>query len=149
MQRLGYVNVSNSIVYVSRKPIRRYKAGLSKENMDLKYCDHAAYPKNTMYITAYLQGMTAIELADCIMGKYPTFEECIQKVTKEGVRAIAFDRQFAMNDNGVILYKNSVVGQIIFRSAKTINDIVFDAEHTHLVTLLGNNYEKVLSVGRS
>jgi len=148
-QRLGFVNVFDSVLYVRRNPVRRYKVGLSKENLSLQPLNDLVYPRGAGETLRHVTGLSSIELGDCIMGKYPTFEEACKILHGGlGVKAIAFDRQFALTSNGYVYYKTTCVGRLAAKP-KSINDIVFKAAFTHLVTLLENNYEKALSATRS
>jgi hypothetical protein len=147
-QRLGFINVKGSVLYLSRTPIRRYKVGLSKENLQIRYLDCVQYPAGTAQTQAYVKDMTCIELADCIMGKYPSLTEAYVRC-ESGSKAVAFDRQFAVNYHGEIIYKTRVVGRLKNAKPRTVADIEFDKDYDHLYSLLGNKYETILQVARS
>ncbi len=146
-QRLGYVNVHGNVVYCLRTPIRRYKAGLSNENFVVKSF-HGKYDTSGAHAKAHVSGMMSIELADCVLGKYPTVPEAYKRIREGGVFAVAFDRQFAMTRENEVFYKGKRVGEYK-NNPKGIQDITFDAEFTYLNTLLDGNYEKALSAPRS
>jgi len=142
-QRLGYVNIHGGVAYTSRKPIRRYKAGISGENFNLKLAD-VVFAHGSEHAKAVVETLTSKELGDCILGKYPKFKDAVERVLEGADGAVAFDRQFAITTNMQILYKNYAVGYVK-RSAKTVKDIIFSEQFEHLATLLDGNYEKTVS----
>ncbi len=145
-QRLGYVNVHGGVVYCTRTAIRRYKTGLSTENLSVKVFD--GYDDGAAHAKAHIQSLRSVELGDCILGKYPTIPECWERIKKLGHNTVAFDRQFAISAAGYVYYKGTCVGHFK-RTPKGVEDLNFDPEYTHLHTLLNGNYEKALSAPRS
>lgn len=145
-QRLGYVNVHNNVAYCTRTPIRRYKAGLSTDNLQVRTF-HGKYDDGTAVAKVHVAGMRGVELADCILGKYPTISEAYTSIKDGGAFAVAFDRQFAICKDGYVWYKGTNVG-VYKRHPKGIEDITFDVDYTYLNTLLNGNYEKALSTAR-
>lgn len=146
-QRLGYCNIQDGVAYLSRIPIRRYKVGLSQENLKVVIGKGFLFKNGANFITTYLQSLTSIELADCIMGKYPDVHKAYEMCRDGKQKVVAFDRQFAIDGRGRIFYKNKEVGFITKLPVK-LNEIVFAAEYNHLTTLLGSNYEKSISAAR-
>jgi hypothetical protein len=147
MQRLGFINIQGSCLYLTRNPIRRYKTGLSKENLNVATLPELPYPRGAMQAMTKVKELDCIELGDCIMGKYPSFEEALQEV-QSGVSAMAFDRQFAVDNRGNVFYKTQHVGMVKL-NAKSPDAIEFHPAFTHLTTLLMNNYEKILPISGS
>lgn len=138
--RLGFVNVKGYAVYASRIPIRRYKVGLSAENTKFAFLD---YPyKDAAKLSIYLGDLQRVELADCIMGRYPTIEEAFKRFDQgaNSSRLVAFDKQFAIDYRGYIFYKERAVGRVA-QVPTSVADIIFDPDFTHLTTLLGKKYE--------
>ena len=145
-QRLGYVNVHGSVVYCTRTPVRKYKVGLSKENVKILHTTYD-YDDGANAAVNRIASLKSVELGDCILGKYPTLQEAVAKI-KEGVcNIVAFDRQFAISHRYNIYYKNINVGTIP-KNAARVENIIFKEGFKHLITLLDNNYEKTLSVSR-
>lgn len=142
-QRLGYVNIHGGLLHTSRKPIRRYKAGISKENFVIK-TGHTGFLHGSGHAKDVLNTLSCVELSNCILGKYPKFKEAMERVLGGVEQGVAFDRQFAVDKNLQIAYKNSIVGTVK-RNAKTVADITFAAGYEHLSTLLDGNYEKTVS----
>lgn len=141
-QRLGYVNIHGGFIYTSRKPIRRYKVGISSENFQYKAGD-VGFAHGMAHAKDVLKTLSSKELGNCILGKYPKFREAIESIVV-GDGGVAFDRQFAVDAAFQILYKNSVVGSVK-KNAKTVKDITFFGGCEHLSTLLDGNYEKTVS----
>lgn len=124
----GYFNYRGVCCYISRYPCRKYKHGLSSDN--IRIMSHAA-PCVTASIkikdckeqAMYLRVKA---LSHMYKNKYPTFEEAIQMLKKQGVYSVAFDRQFAIHRDGTVSYKTRFVGVI------SKNKIVLEDYYTHL-----------------
>ena len=89
---LGYVNLGDRVAYVQRIPARKYKQGLNNENfwgdVDLRGND----------------------LANCILGKYPTYAKAIETVIRMQCD-VAFSRHWAVAHQGHrIMYRGRDVG---------------------------------------
>lgn len=141
--RVGFINVKGGVVYCTRSPIRRYKVGLSAENIKFRALDDlVAYPSGLRETLSFLSDLQRTEMADAIMNKYPTIEDAFVRC-QEGASAVAFDKQFAILGNGRIVYKDTIVGRVR-RAPKDINAIEFDANYAYLTTLLEKNYETAL-----
>lgn len=134
--RIGFVNVNGSVVYVTRNPIRRYKAGLSSENTSVATL-RVHYPDGEGLTLHKVQEMECIELADALLNKYPSKRKCVNHLLQfRG--AMAFDKQFAITSDMAVLYKKHIVGEINAGSL----EITFYDGYKHLGILLDNNYEK-------
>lgn len=96
--KLGYVNFNGKCYYLSRIPKRRdWRQGLRRENM-------MCIPHKGINILSWEV------IAPTIIGKYPTFEKCVQ-VAKTG-KQLAWHRQWALSGNSV-LYRCEVVGEVV------------------------------------
>lgn len=144
LRRIGMVNCKQSVVYLSRRPVRRYKAGLCRNNTNFSLCDGAEYPRGTGETVRHLYNLNNVEIADAMFGKYPTIEQCIEAFEDDRAAAMAFDHQFALTRRGCVLYKTQNVGSWK-KGAKTPYDLVFNDEWAYLIHLLDNNHEKSLS----
>lgn len=134
----GFVNIDGYVVYVSRTSIRRYKVGLSNENMALD-CPKAHERVMGGHKVAGI--ITSPEICDAIFNRYPTISEAWNRVKDRVDNIVAFDRQFAVDYRGDIYYKTTKVGTVL-KNPKTNNDIRWFDNYTHLNILLDNNYEK-------
>ena len=144
MRRIGMVNIKQSVLYVRRKPVRRYKAGLNKTNTMFEILPAVTYPEGSGETIRALYPLRAVEIADAMFGNYPTIAECIEAFERETAVAMAFDHQFALTVGGKVIYKNLVVGSYK-KTATTVYDLVFDEKYQYLISLLDNNHEKSIS----
>jgi hypothetical protein len=145
-RRLGFINVKRSVVFASRIPVRRYKVGLSKENTTFE-CLPVGYPEGEDMTRRHLNSLKTVEMGDTIFNRYPSIEES-HALLEAGHRCVAFDRQFAMSDDGKLYYKTKVVGGF-GKKPTTPYDFKFKREFTHLILLLDNNHEKSISDART
>lgn len=100
--RLGYMNTRRNSYYVSRVPVRRYKQGLNRQNIAV----------GALNIEPGLnRGDTirCVELARCILNKYPSLDECLEKL-QDGRNACAFHRHWAITAGGELHYRGNPVG---------------------------------------
>lgn len=93
--KLGYVNSPKDTIFLSRVPCRKWKQGLSPENLYaegvvLHYFDNSALLEKISKDGSLLS---------TINRKYPTIHECVEsKVPK------AFHKDFAIDSNSGLLY---------------------------------------------
>jgi hypothetical protein len=145
LRRLGFINTMGSVVYASRIPIRRYKVGLSEENVKFDSLG-VNYLKGKADTIARLTGLSVPEIGDALFNKYPSLEEAISFVRKfKG--AMAFDKQFAVSSEGGLFYKTQLVGSAS-RGIKRADQLEFRKGFEHLALLLDKGYEKTLSTTR-
>lgn len=140
-RRIGFMNLMGSVIYAARRPVRRYKAGLSKENTAFEYIHGIEYPEGGGRTLAEASSLKHISMADAMFDNYPTFQEARDKIKNGNTSAIAIDHQFAITKDRLVFYKKECVGDFP-ASAKTIYDIVFAKKHKYLITLLDGNHEK-------
>lgn len=120
--RIGYVNLGTNCAYCHRVPSRRYKIGLSAENVKMIGTDHPLNESEDDVASYTLHRMRSPQLYKALMGDYPTLEEAYASAMEfEGT--IAFDKQFAVGHEGKIYYKGKHVGtyqkgEIEFNSGK-------------------------------
>lgn len=131
--RLGYVNGRYTALYIVRTPARRFKQGLTKDNIfiftpkdslkngdeDLGALDYSDISHLT--ITPPQSSVSWDKLYrtkafyNMIMGEYPSVAECLEKL-KENKKVLsqAFTKCFAISKNSLelttLLYKGDVVG---------------------------------------
>lgn len=103
---LGFVNQDGQLLYVMRKPTRRYKQGLTRENI------HAIDVFTGKEVGLNLH---SVALSDTIRGVYPSVGDCFTAVREGAQKALAFSREWAvalMKDELSILHKGVVVGYV-------------------------------------
>ncbi|KWH03707.1 hypothetical protein WT58_24035 [Burkholderia territorii] len=134
--RIGMVNIGGSVVYAVRNAVRRYKLGISRENLSVQALA-VEYPDGRA--ANYIQNVLSLErkeLGEALLNKYPSLREAVRRVSQfEG--ACAFDKQFAVDSHKTIFYKTQAVGLLL-----NGKDIVFDKGWEHLNILLNKGYEK-------
>lgn len=97
---LGYVNLRGTASYLMRKPMRRdYKQGLRYENfLSIGEVSHT--------------NVTLKKLGEVIVGKYPTYAACLKAITDGRARSMAWCREWAISDCG-LLHKGMLVGEVV------------------------------------
>ncbi len=135
VRRIGFININKSVVYCYRTPVRKFKAGLCESNIRINLID-VEYPFGREQTRAKIRSLYFHEVGEALVNSYPTFKEAIELI-KLGYCAVAFDKQFAIDNRYHIWYKTQIVGS--FDNKK----IIFHSEMSHLHSLLGKNYETV------
>jgi hypothetical protein len=146
LPRLGFVNCGGSVIFVQRKPVRRYQAGINNSNTSIINIDRAYYPEGLDVIYHAMAEMCFPEFGEMLDNKYPSFEESFRRV-KEFGGACAFDKQFCITDNHRIYYRSDYVGDLP-RGCTKVEQIVFHPGNECLHNVIGENYEKVVRVPR-
>jgi hypothetical protein len=142
MRRIGMVNCMGSVIYVERTPQRKMQMGLSSSNV--KFSTLAVeYPEGRDHTYRRVAAFDNVDIGNAYMNIYPSIKECL-KHNKEFGGAMAFDKQFAIDEESKVFYKTKRVGTMP-RGCSTIERIVFENQYTHLSLLLGGAYEKDLS----
>lgn len=138
VRRVGMVNIEGSVVYAERIPARKYKVGLTGENVKVHTFPDIEYPSRKDVTRDKVRTLQCVELAEALMDKYPAFSTSVRHL-RQFPGAMAFDKQFAVTSEGLILYKKQAVGRVDMK-AKSVNDIMWAKGHEHLILLLENNY---------
>lgn len=114
---LGYINFQGSAYYASRRPVRRWKQGLSEDAISFNYVD-----ADGKVLDPHMRGVISSKnLADCVNNIYPTLKEAYLKVYSGKCAGVAFSRVFAIshssnkNNPCVLLYKGAVVGVVNYK----------------------------------
>lgn len=123
---LGYLNNGGTSVYITRVPIRGYwRQGIGLGNI----CVVGDGGKDEV------PNFASPPYSDTIMGKYPSYEECLEKVWKKEKTKVAFSRHFALSKTS-LYYKGYVVGtldkfgQVDFNKNKFyLNDHLFEEKN--------------------
>lgn len=102
---LGFVLTKNGLSYVSRKPTRKYKQGLTQENM--RSVDVLEGVENRVRLHDE-------SMINAIMGVYPSVEEAFQRC-RNGEKVVPFSRHWAVanhKDELCVFHKTEVVGYV-------------------------------------
>ena len=111
---LGYLNTRGRAFYVSRKPKRSWRQGLSSSNL-----------RNPRHWELVLSK----RLANLINGDYPPFLEVLVKFKDGGeVEEMAFSRRFAISREGSLYYKGEEVGHLKDNNLTLHNDYQYLTE---------------------
>jgi hypothetical protein len=107
--RIGYINLGTNCVYAHRIPARRYKIGLSQDNVIKIKQDHALSPAEEEEADNILSRFKSSSLYNSLTGRYPSLEEAFEEA-KENRGFVAFDKQFAVGHDRRVFYKGKAVG---------------------------------------
>jgi len=132
--RIGMVNVANSVVYVTRTPMRRYSLGLTKETLCIDTLD-CVYPDGAAMAEREIGTLKSKALGSTLLNKFPTKQQAFRRIS-QFAGTVAIDKQFAVDSNGVLWYKREQVGKHNF------NQLFFNEDYEHLQILLDKSYEK-------
>lgn len=145
-RRIGMVNIMGGVVYAYRLPVRKYKVGISGENIRVSTLDVDFPRMGRSNPRTMVAGLQCIEVGEALLNKYPTLNQAL-KMLGEMTYAVAFDKQFAVDKHRSIFYKTHRVGTIPEGKTK-VDDIVFSKGNEHLILLLDGNYEKTVRIDR-
>ena len=107
--RIGYVNLGTNCVYCHRVPSRRYKIGLSSDNVKIIHTEHPLSEAENDVAAYILHRMRSPQLYKALVGEYPSLEEAYSSALEcEGT--VAFDKQFAVKYDGGVFFKGKHVG---------------------------------------
>lgn len=139
--RLGMVNMAGVAYYLQRRPVRRYQMGLTKENTVVGAIEGVDY-RNAGLGNEALARIDCSEVADALVGNYPSFAEALERVKTFG-GVVAFDRQFAIDEARYIYYRKNRVGRVP-RMVTSPEHITFDEGYEYLSCVVnGISYEKI------
>jgi hypothetical protein len=133
VRRIGFINVNGSVLYAYRVPVRKFKAGICDVNIRINTLE-VDYPFGRDQTRLRVKSLLFPELGQALINKYPTFKEALGRITT-GEAAVAFDKQFAIDNRRRIWYKTQQVGNL------SRSKIEFFQEYNYLKSLLGENDE--------
>jgi len=129
-ERIGFVNLFNSVIYGQRNSMRIMRNGLCKENVEFKVLECPS-PKSKGTVLAHARTLYYPELADALENIYPDLKVALRRA-KQHNGTVAFDKQFAVDCNGDVWYKIYKVGKVVKGA------VVFDDSAASLSCLLGD-----------
>jgi hypothetical protein len=98
--KLGYVNTDVGASYVGRKPIRKdWRQGFRSNNSFILSDDFVN-----------VDGIPFKNLAHTIKGKFPPVKDSLDKAKAINAK-VAFDREWAVDNDNNLFYKEEVVGK--------------------------------------
>lgn len=125
---VGFVNYRGYAVYVKRCPRRIYHVGLASGNIT-----SVVVPAAIGVRVSESTILRTKNIADSMIGIYPTLEEALEQLERGDVNAVAFNKQFAITKGKSIYYKTSRVGvyknnKIVFQQGKEFLNNFFRSE---------------------
>jgi len=122
---LGNLNTKWGVAYLSRVPIRRYKQGLSFDNL------HAI--KSFRESLRYLHHFKDLNMT--ILGKYPSLKRAKESVDERNIH-VAFSRTLSLGRNDCLFYKGQHIGWYDTKTFLFRRDYSFMKEYVE-----GGNYD--------
>lgn len=113
---LGMCNHSGHAHYLSRKPGRQWSQGLTSKNINISFLNKEKTGDSWMN----LLNLKNKSIHSCILGEYPSIENCIVALDKPDMLEMAFSREFAINKNLLLYYRSESVGMIDSDNGKII-----------------------------
>lgn len=106
--RLGFVNLNGTVIYTQRRPVRKFMMGINDQNLHVRMLkEYLRYEAGEIHRLS----TTSMEFYRTLKGEYPSLEEAIDQVKTFG-GAVAFDRQFAVDEDRNLYYKMYRVGKV-------------------------------------
>jgi hypothetical protein len=127
--RIGNVQIGHGVVYTTRTAARMYKAGISRENLSFRPVGKG-YSISPGTLIREIQGLVHEGLADALANEYPKFTIARRKA-KQNKGIYAFDKQFSIDCNDRVWYKEHNVGEY------KAGYVVFDDSAASLTCLMG------------
>lgn len=126
---LGYVNYKGSCYYLVRAPVQAQSQGLCSSNLILPSdCWHRIW--------------MSLQMADCILNKYPTLTDALKEVTTKQVDSIAFHRRFCLGRFGrtkiTLSFQDRIIG---FYSEKKKSFTIFKSSDNRFMSQLLNSMD--------
>lgn len=100
---LGMMNIRGDnkqiaeAVYMTRVPERRWKVGLTQNGTRII---PVRYEEDNMFWRMDRQWFLSMDMHDCIVGEYPSFDNAIRMLKRSRRRSVAFSRNFALVAEG-------------------------------------------------
>ena len=142
--RIGMINgTAGCVYYMWRIPMRRMSIGITANNSRVEEIigsDREEYRS--------IREFNHHGLDDAINNRYPSFEQAI-KYAKSANGGCAFDKQFAVDNQRNIYYKDRGIVGTVKAGGSSIDDIKWRDSFEHLVILLENDYEKTVRTFRA
>lgn len=138
--KLGYViGEGGELYYASRRPARKFKQGLTRENL---FTFEAMNKPNDKDMAALIRqggrphfNPGSTHVARTIMGQYPSLEKAFTDVRAGKRKAMPFSREWAVADKDhelCLLFRGDVVGYVGDNSVKLLPEYFYLKESLQL-----------------
>lgn len=137
-KRLGFVNLPSSIAWVIKTTVRQYIVGICSGNIKVEIDRVRGVRYDVLERDLSVNGLLKSKsFHSCLVGNYPTLKEAI-KTSEEFRHPVAFDKQFFINYDRTVGFKNlGIVGRLKPKLVG-VGSIEFEPEYEHLKILLEN-----------
>lgn len=138
--RIGMVNDgTGGVYYIVRNPSRKMYIGINWLNSSLTSVTRCT----SEYDLEDIRNFRNPGWIEAFKGTYPTLSKAFG-IAKKNNSGCAFDKQFAVDSEGHIYYKNKgIVGKLTGKY-KTVKNISWFPGNEHLAIILENDYEKTV-----
>lgn len=109
--RLGFLNLGTNCVYLARNPSRVYKIGFNAQNLSAVPIPFRLSEVETKILQRTIQDLDSTNLYSTLTGNYPAFEKALEEV-EGNAKAVAFDRQFCVDRDKKVYFKDILVGEV-------------------------------------
>lgn len=129
---LGYVMTPHGVYMAMRKPVRKYKQGLTQDNLIVK----GVLQKRGEDVPRRPVHFSSIELAKTMIGDFPDIGKAFQAVRSGDKKIVPFSRDWAVADHEddlSIVFRGEVVGYATDNSVKLLPERFYLRESLELV----------------
>lgn len=141
-KRLGYVNLFGGSAYLYRQPKRVYAIGVNWENTKYKFTEGGFGLTEGNDARFAIESLKCRELVHMLRNEYPTLEQAFLEAKNMPKGSVAFDKQFAVRNNGDIIYRARLK---VGRYNPNTNTIDFHPEYSVFKYCIGEVNEQNLS----
>ncbi len=128
---LGYVMTPHGVYMAMRKPVRKYKQGLTQDNLIVK----GVLQKRGEDVPRRPVHFSSIELAKTMIGDFPDIGKAFQAVRSGDKKIVPFSRDWAVADHEddlSIVFRGEVVGYATDNSVKLLPERFYLKESLEL-----------------
>jgi len=98
--QLGFCNWKKSAYFLSRKPIRKWKQGLTTENLSVDGKNSGSGPD-----------IMQSAIADVVQNIYPSVPKAMASLKKGSLLKVGVARNWALDNSGAVFYRLKAVGR--------------------------------------
>lgn len=128
---LGYVMTQHGVYMAMRKPVRKFKQGLTQDNLIVK----GVLQKRGEDVPRRAVHFSSIELAKTMIGDFPDIGKAFKMVRRGDARIVPFSRDWAVADHEddlSIVFRGEVVGYATDNSVKLLPERFYLKESLEL-----------------
>jgi hypothetical protein len=103
---LGFCNIEGKALLLSRRPSRHFQVGLTSRTLVMSWVNG----ESDRRAEEAMKSMQHKGLRDCILNKFPSMEEALQKLKDKEHSTIAISRSFALDRDHRIYFRKNAIG---------------------------------------